>query len=117
MLIEDQARDVQEIDLSAEPSPEEITDDVAVELVKQDAETAENWIKQGQWNERWEEIDILYDSPRVFKTWEQHTVMQPNVQRYIISRHVNSIHPAMQEGLFQESPPFLALPKPSTTPD
>lgn len=98
-------------------SPEEIEDDAALALVNQDVAIAEAWIAGNQWNERWDEIDILYDSPRVFKTWEQTTVMQPNVQRYIISRHVNSIHPAMQEGLFLDNPPFLALARPGTEAD
>jgi hypothetical protein len=105
------------IELKDERTPEEIEDDAALALVNQDAQMDESWIAGQQWNERWDEIDILYDSPRVFKVWEQTTVMQPNVQRYIISRHVNSIHPAMQEGLFLESPPFVALQRPGTSGD
>lgn len=117
MQIDQPANPDLEIDLQDEPSPEEIANDAALELVKRDAETAEAWIAGNQWNERWDEIDILYDSPRVFKTWEQVTVMQPNVQRYIISRHVNSIHPAMMEGIFSDTPPFFAEKRPGTSDD
>src|SRR5271167_1421028 len=117
MLIEQQADPNAIIELQSEPTPEEIADAEALALVTQDAEIAEAWIAGEQWNERWDEIDILYDSPRIFRQWEQTQVMQPNVQRYNISDHVNSLHPAMQEGLFSDNPPFIALPRPGTYSD
>jgi hypothetical protein len=116
-VIEQESNPSEPVTLAQEPTPEEIEDAGALSLVKQDAERAEAWIAGNQWNERWSEVDILYDSPRVFKTWEQTTVMQPNVQRYIIVRHVNSIHPSMQEGLFLDNPPFIALQRPGTDAD
>jgi hypothetical protein len=117
MLIEQQGDPNLVVELKAEPTPEEIEDAEALALVNQDAQTAEAWIAGEQWSERWDEIDILYDSPRIFRQWENTQVMQPSIQRYIISRHVNSIHPAMQEGLFLDNPPFIASQRQGTDAD
>lgn len=115
--IELQSDPTKTIELEKERTPAEIAEDDALALVVQDAANAEAWVEGQQWTERWEEIDILYDSPRIYRTWEQSTVMQPNVQRYIVSRHVNSIHPAMMQGLFSDNPPFVGLARPGTEPD
>src|ERR1039458_2174647 len=115
--IEQQDDPNQIIELKAEPTPAEIEDAEALALVVQDAALAESWIAGEQWNERWSEIDLLYDSPRIFKQWDNTQVMQPSIQRYNISDHVNSLHPAMMEGLFQDAQPFEAMKLPGTTSD
>lgn len=113
-IIESELDPAVEVELEHEPTPAEIEEAEALALVTKDAAYAESWIQGQQWTERWDEIDVLYDSPRIYKNWEQTSVMQPNVQRYIISRHVNSIHPSMQEGIFLDNPPFEALERPGT---
>jgi hypothetical protein len=116
-VIEADGNVTEKVELEQEKTPADIEREAALALVTQDAQDAEAWINANQWSERWDEIDILYDTPRPFRNWEQVAVMQPNVQRYIICRHVNSIHPSMQEGLFLDNPPFLALPRPGTEAD
>lgn len=97
------------------PTPEEIIDQAAVELVKTDAEAATTWIEGNQWNENWKQIDILYDSPRVFSVWEGSNGNQkPTVNRFILAQHVSSIHPQLMQGLFYNGDCFIAEPRPGT---
>lgn len=105
----------QEITLKDEPTPAEIADDAACELVKRDAAFAENWLENNQWNERWDEVDLLYDSPKTLAYWEQVTVESPSMTRYIVASHVNSIHPQLMEGLFLDAQPFMCRQRPGTT--
>lgn len=106
----------QEVVLAHEPTPAEIEKEAALALVVQDASLATVWIENQQWNERWEEVDILYDSPRTFKNWEQTAVAQPNVSRFTLAAHINSIHPQMIEGIFStDDVPFMAEPRPGTS--
>jgi len=97
-------------------SPQEIEQDAALDLVITDAATAMSWIEGQQWNECWRVTDLLYDSPKTFATWDSGT-LQPQVQRYTLAEHVNSIHPQMMEGLFysgNESECFTFEPRPGT---
>src|SRR5271167_4597524 len=83
-------------------SPQEIENEAALMLVKTDAQNAESWIEGQQWNEAWRTIDILYDSPRQFSTWEQAQTQKAAINRFILCQHVNSLHPKFIEGLFYD---------------
>lgn len=106
-----------EITLLQEPSPEEIANAAAVELVKRDADTATAWIEGQQWNEQWRVIDILYDSPRNFATFEGSQTQKAAVNRFILAQHVNSIHPKYMEGLFYDDQLFTTKAAPGTDED
>lgn len=106
-----------EITLEDTPTPEEIADQAALELVKTDAQAAQSWIEGQQWNEQWRMIDILYDSPRQFSTWEGSTTQKAAVNRFILCQHVNAIYPQMVEGLFYDDQYFLGTPRPGTDND
>jgi len=113
-LIESQAVTGEEVTIANAPSPEEIEEAAALELVKNDAQSAQSWIESNQWNENWRQIDILYDSPKVFSVWENTVTQKPAVNRYILAQHVNSIHPQFIEGLFYNDDCFIAEPRPGT---
>lgn len=98
------------------PSAQDIEDQAALDLVVTDAATAMSWIEGQQWNECWRVTDMLYDSPRTFATWDSGT-LQPQVQRYTLAEHVNSLHPQMMEGIFysgSETECFTFEPRPGT---
>jgi hypothetical protein len=106
-----------QVTIENSPSPGEIEEAAAIELVKRDAESAQAWIEGQQWNEAWRQIDILYDSPRQFGTWEGSSVQKVAVNRFILCQHVNSIHPQFTDGLFYDDQYFVATPKPGTDND
>ncbi|MCU1305175.1 MAG: hypothetical protein JWQ87_5459 [Candidatus Sulfotelmatobacter sp.] len=112
-ILESDAVTGKQITTADVPSPEEIELAAALELVKNDASTAQSWLEGNQWNENWRQIDILYDSPRVFSVWEGGTP-KPSVVRYTLAQHVNSIHPTLIEGLFYNDECFVADPRPGT---
>lgn len=101
------------------PSAQDIEDQAALDLVVTDAATAMSWIEAQQWNECWRVTDMLYDSPRTFATWDSGT-LQPQVQRYTLAEHVNSLYPQMMEGIFysgSETECFTFEPRPGTDAD
>jgi hypothetical protein len=101
------------------PTPQDIEDQAALDLVVSDAQSAMSWIEGQQWNECWRVTDMLYDSPRTFATWDSGT-LQPQVQRYTLAEHVNSLHPQMMEGIFysgSETECFTFEPRPGTEAD
>lgn len=116
-IIQTDGNPAQEVTLEHVPTQEDIDKATALALVMQDAASATAWIEGQQWSERWNEVDILYDAPRTFATWEGTNTLQPSVTRYILARHVNSIHPQMMEGLFYGQECFSASPKPGTEAD
>lgn len=95
--------------------PAEFTDEAALKLVVQDAQTAEAWLDTQQWKLSWKEADVLYQSPRTLSTFENSTTPRANVSRFTVAKHVNSIVPAMTSGLFYQDPPFVLRPSPSVT--
>lgn len=99
------------------PSPEEIIESAALELVKTDASNAESWIEGQQWNEAWRTIDILYDSPRQFATFEGSQTQKAAINRFILCQHVNSLHPKFTEGLFYDDQYFITIPTPGADND
>ena len=105
------------IGLDRAKSPEEIENEAALELVKTDAQNAESWIEGQQWNEAWRTIDILYDSPRQFTTFEGSTTQKAAINRFILCQHVNSLHPKFMEGLFYDNEFFVTLPTVGTDND
>jgi len=96
------------------PTPFKTEDDAAIEMVLADAANAQSWIESNQWNENWRQIDILYDSPKIFSVWEGTVQQKPAVNRYTLAQHVNSIHPTLIEGLFYNEECFEAEPRPGT---
>lgn len=115
--IEQQGNPDQPVTLEQQLSPEEIEKAAALSLVVQNAETAETWITNRQWNERWNETDVLYDAPRTYSVYEQTTAPKPNVTRFLLAQHVNSIHPQVMSGLFYEDPCFAFKQRPGTSAD
>jgi hypothetical protein len=103
-----------QITIADVPTPEEIELSAALELVKNDAQSAQAWIESNQWNENWRQIDILYDSPKVFSSWDGTVQQKPSINRYTLAQHVNSIHPTLIEGLFYNDECFEAEPRPGT---
>jgi hypothetical protein len=91
------------------------TDDGAVQLVIQDAQKAQTYLDQKQWNLHWREADVLYQSPRSNQAFEGSTVARANISRFTVAKHVNSLVPAMKSGIFYEQPPFLIRPRPATS--
>ena len=89
------------------------TDEGAIKLVTGDAERAKNFLELKQWNLHWREADILYQSPRTAGQFEGSTVARANVSRFTVAKHVNSLVPGMQEGIFYEKPPFVMRPRPA----
>ena len=88
------------------------TDAGALELVVQDAERAEQWMDSKQWALDWRSADVLYQSPRTMKQWENATTAMSNVPSYTVAQHVNTLVPAMVSGIFYEKPPFQIRPRP-----
>src|SRR5690349_12555983 len=111
MTIPSDAITGKQVTIADTPTPEEIMESAAIELVKRDAESAQAWIEGQQWNEAWRQIDILYDSPRQFGVWEGANTQKPAVNRFILCQQVNSIHPQFIDGLFYDDQYFLATPK------
>lgn len=105
------------VDIEDTPSPEEIIESAALELVKTDASNAESWIEGQQWNEAWRTIDILYDSPRQFATFEGSQTQKAGINRFILCQHVNSLHPKFTEGLFYDDQYFITIPTPGADND
>ena len=104
------------VTIQEEPSAQDIEDQAALDLVVTDAATAVTWIEGQQWNECWRVTDMLYDSPRTFATWDSGS-LQPQVQRYTLAEHVNSLYPQMMEGIFysgNETECFTFEPRPGT---
>jgi len=90
------------------------TDEAAVSLVMQDAERAQTFLDQKQWNLHWRESDVLFQSPRTNQSFEGSTVARANISRFTVAKHVNSLVPGMKAGIFYEMPPFLIRPRPAT---
>lgn len=95
------------------PDTAGFTDDDAVALVKQFADTAEEWIDK-YWGRAWRESDILYQAVRSLSTFEGTTVTKANVARFIVATAVNSLVPKIISALFYQTPPFELKPAPGT---
>ncbi len=84
------------------------TDAGAIKLVTQDAQRAETFIDQRQWNLHWREADVLYQSPRGYEANDG----KARVSRFTVANITNSLVPAMKSGIFYETPPFLIRNRP-----
>lgn len=84
------------------------TDEGATKLVVQDAERAETFIDQRQWNLHWREADVLFQSPRGYEARDG----KARVSRFDVANIVNSLVPSMKSGIFYETPPFIIRPRP-----
>lgn len=85
-------------------------DEAALKIVTQNARAWAAWIEEKQWGLRWNEADILYQSPRIIKAWEGSDQPEPSISSYKLLDHVNSIHPQVMEALFYDDPPFRLVP-------
>ena len=96
----------------------EFTDEDAVKLVLDDAETADNYINILQWAAGWTLSDNLYQSPQATSAFDgAQSVSQSNVPKFLVSNHISSIVPKLMGGIFYEDPPFLLRPFPNTSAD
>jgi hypothetical protein len=88
------------------------TDEGVAKLVKGDFARAREFQQQKQWALHWTEADVLYQSPRGSSNFENSVVTRANVSRFTVAKHVNSLAPAIESGLFYETPPFVIRPRP-----
>lgn len=96
-------------------SPSEVDNDAALKIVTRDADNTKAWITQRYFNIRWIEVDLLYQSPPVLRTWEGSSVPKANIAKFTVATHVNAINSKLIGGLFYEEPPFNLMPRPSTS--
>src|SRR5215470_10404723 len=101
-----------QVQLRGDERAPKYTKEGALELVVQDAEKSEMWMEQKQWALDWRSADVLYQSPRTMKQWENATTAMSNVPSYTVAQHVNTLVPSMVSGIFYEKPPFQIRPRP-----
>jgi hypothetical protein len=89
------------------------TDEGVAKLVRGDMARAREFQQQKQWALHWMESDVLYQSPRGANNFENSVVTRSNVSRFTVAKHVNSLAPAIESGLFYETPPFVIRPRPN----
>jgi hypothetical protein len=87
-------------------SPSEVSDDVALKIVRRDAEFTRSWIESRYFNIRWIEIDLLYQSPPTLRVWEGTSMPKANIAKFTVATHVNAINSKLVNGLFYEETPF-----------
>jgi hypothetical protein len=90
------------------------TDNAALKLVVQDAETSDAFLAEHMWAAGWRESGVLYQSPRISGGFEGSTTPRPNVPDFMVAEHVNSIVPQLMSGMFYDDPPFVLRPRPGT---
>lgn len=95
--------------------PSVFTDEAALRLTVQDASNFEAWLDNKQYLTLWRESDVLYQSPRNPRPWENGVTTEPDVSRFTVAKHVNSLVPTFMSGLFYDTPPFILRPRPGTT--
>jgi hypothetical protein len=89
------------------------TDSGVAKLVVGDMTRARAFQEQKQWAMHWNESDVLYQSPRGNANFEGSVVARANVSRFTVAKHVNSLSPMIESGLFYENPPFVIRPRPA----
>jgi hypothetical protein len=94
------------IDFKQIKSPAEVSDDVALKLVRRDAEFTRAWIESRYFNIRWIEIDLLYQSPPTLRVWEGTSMPKANIAKFTVATHVNAIASKLIGGLFYEETPY-----------
>ena len=79
------------------------------------ARKSESYITNKQWNLLWRDADLLAQSPRPLTVYENTYILEPNVQRFTVSKVVNAVVPQLYKGLFYTDPPFVPRPRPGTS--
>ena len=79
-------------------------------LVTGAARKSESFITNKQWNLLWRDADLLAQSPRPLTVYENTYILEPNVQRFTVSKVVNAVVPQLYKGLFYTDPPFCSTP-------
>ena len=74
-----------DVELRGPTLPARYTDEAAVSLVIQDAERAQTFLDQKQWNLHWRESDVLFQSPRTNQSFEGSTVARANISRFTVA--------------------------------
>lgn len=87
-------------------SSADVSDDVALKIVRRDAEFTRSWIESRYFNIRWIEIDLLYQSPPTLRVWEGTSMPKANIAKFTVATHVNAINTKLVNGLFYEEVPF-----------
>jgi hypothetical protein len=88
------------------------TDEGTAKLVTGDMARAMAFQQEKQWALHWNESDVLYQSPRGQTNFDNSVVSRANVSRFDVAKHVNSLAPMIESGLFYETPPFVIRPRP-----
>lgn len=88
-------------------------DEATAKLVAGDFERAVEFQNEKQYAMHWREADTLYQSPRGAINFDNSTVTRSNVSRFTVAKHVNSLAPSIESGLFYETPPFVIRPRPA----
>ena len=91
------------------------TVDADLSLVCGSARRSESYITNKQWNLLWRDADLLAQSPRPLTVYENTYILEPNVQRFTVSKIVNAVVPQLYKGLFYTDPPFVPRPRPGTS--
>jgi hypothetical protein len=93
-------------------------DDVsALQIVVQDTERAEAYATSKQWVLHWISASTLYQSPYVERYWEGTMVPKASINLFTLAQTVNSLTPAIVNGLFYEDPPFIIQERAGTSAD
>ena len=106
-----------QIDISQVMSPSEIAAEAGKQLVVGDARTTRSFINSRFFSIRWIEVDLLYQSPPVLRTWEGTNISRANISKFTVATHVNAITNKLVSGLFYEKPPFKLRARPGTSTD
>lgn len=101
-----------EVQLQGPTLAAKYTDEGVAKLVTGDKARAEAFQQEKQWAMHWNESRVLYQSPRGAQNFENSVVTRANVSRFTVAKHVNSLAPAIESGLFYENPPFVIQPRP-----
>lgn len=103
----------EEVKLQGPALAPKYTDEGVAKLVVGDLARAMAFQQEKQWSLHWNESDVLYQSPRGQTNFDNSVVSRANVSRFTVAKHVNSLAPMIESGLFYETPPFVIRPRPN----
>ncbi len=90
-------------------------DDSALQMVVNDANTAENFENTKSWVLMWNSASLLYQSPYIPQYWVGTQSESASIPLHTVATTVNTLVPQIMNGLFYQNPPFLVQERPGTT--
>lgn len=104
--------EIQSKDVTLDPKTGtyQFSDEAMLKLILDDTKISDAWMNQQQWASKWEQSDLLYQSP----TSSFDGIAGMSVPKFTVSNICNAVVPKIMGALFYDSPPFVLRARPGT---